>query len=171
MRSIARWLCILLLTVFQSGMLDAAQRKVVAEVFTSTTCSPCYAADVFYFQSWLPGYANAQRVITIAHHVWWPAPGNDPMYLANSAAVQARSNYYQPTTAYSPRAYIDGLVDGTSAYSGWPSAIDGRMQVSSPLAIVISGYQINDSLHLALLRFRAFRTERGEKLRDGFGYI
>jgi hypothetical protein len=117
----------------------SAPRKVLMEVFTSTTCAPCYPADVFYFQNWLPNYGGASQIVTLAYHVWWPSPGNDPMYMANTAPVQTRVSYYQGSSAYVPRGYIDGFIDGTSAYTSWPGSIEGRFLDPSPVSITLSG--------------------------------
>jgi hypothetical protein len=132
-----------------TGASQGAQRKVLTELQTSTTCAPCYNADVYYFQSWLSGYIHAQRVITIAHHVWWPSPGNDPMYLANSATIQTRVNYYMVGgSTYAPRMYIDGFIDGNSGYTTWPGLIDGRLQTTSPISIAVTGFHSGDTLSM-----------------------
>lgn len=126
----------------------SADRKVLAEMFTSTTCPPCYPADLFYFHSWLPSYWNAENVITIAYHVWWPAPGNDPMYLANPTPVQNRVSYYQGASAYAPRMYIDGFIDGGATYADWPNLIESRFSDPSPLTITLSGTRSGNTLNL-----------------------
>jgi hypothetical protein len=129
--------------------MGAVPRKVLMEIQTSTTCSPCYAADVYYFQTWLPNYGGAEQIATISYHVWWPAPGNDPMYLANTPPVQTRIAYYSGGgSTYAPRGYIDGFVDGTSAYSTWPGAIEGRFIDPSPVSITITGSRNGSILNL-----------------------
>ncbi len=129
---------------------NAAARKVLFELVTSTTCAPCYAPDVFYFQQWLPNYGGNASVVTLAYHVWWPAPGNDPMYLANTPPVQSRMTYYNNIGAsgYAPRAYIDGFIDGTSSYTGWPGAIEGRWLDFSPIGIILTGNRNGNILTL-----------------------
>lgn len=139
----------LAMVVLLSVAVFAAPRKVLVEIQTSTTCGPCYPADVFYFQNWLPNYGGAASIATVAYHVWWPSPGNDPMYLANSSQVQARVNYYSGGgSTYAPRAYIDGFIDGTSAYNTWPGAIEGRFLDPSPIRITISGTRGGNTLNL-----------------------
>jgi hypothetical protein len=147
----------LLLFLAALGMLlasycpgNAAARKVLVEVCTSTTCSPCYAPDVYYFQQWLPNYGGNESVVTLAYHVWWPSPGNDPMYLANTAPVQARMTYYNNigSNGYVPRAYIDGFIDGTSNYTSWPGAIDGRWLDFSPISITLTGSRNGTTLNM-----------------------
>lgn len=132
-------LAVVVLTVCAMQNVLSAPRKVLFELFTSTTCSPCYAPDNFYFNQWLPGYGGASQIVTLAYHVWWPSPGNDPMYLANPSPVQTRVTYYQGASAYVPRGYIDGFIDGTSAYSSWPGSIEGRFLDPSPVSITLSG--------------------------------
>jgi hypothetical protein len=117
-------------------------------MFTSTTCAPCYPADVFYFQTWLPNYPGREQIITIAYHVWWPTPGNDPMYLANTAPVQARVAYCQGSPAYAPWMVIDGSISGGSAYTTWPGIIETRFLAPSPIAIVLSGTRNGSTLQM-----------------------
>jgi hypothetical protein len=127
---------------------SAVPRKVLAELFTSTTCAPCYNPDYFYFYQWLPNYGGAEQIVTLAYHVWWPSPGNDPMYLANTIPVQARVNYYMPPTLYVPRMYIDGFVDGGSGYTSWPGAIEARFLDASPISITLTGTRNGNTLNM-----------------------
>ncbi len=127
----------------------AAFRKVLAELITSTTCAPCYSADVFYFQNWLPNYGGADQLITLAYHVWWPTPGNDPFYLANTAPVQTRVQYYFPSTAFAPYLFVDGFVSAGSGYASWPGAIEPRFLDPSPIAITLTGTRNGATLDLS----------------------
>ncbi len=132
-----------------NAMAFGATRRVLVEIQTSTTCAPCYAADVFYFQNWLPNYGGNTEVITLSYHVWWPTPGDDPMYLANTAPVQTRVNYYSGGgSTYAPRAYIDGFIDGTSSYTSWPGFIDGRFLDFSPISITLTGSRNGNTLNM-----------------------
>ena len=139
---------VMLIALHNSG--NAAARKILMEICTSTTCAPCYAPDVFYFQNWLPNYGGNTSIITLAYHVWWPAPGNDPMYLANSNPIQTRMTYYNNigATGYVPRAYIDGFIDGTSNYTGWPGMIEGRFLDFSPISITLTGTRDGNTLYM-----------------------
>ena len=142
------FLVAVMLVVIHAASFSAA-RRVLVEIQTSTTCAPCYAADVFYFQTWLPNYGGASEVITLSYHVWWPTPGDDPMYMANTAPVQTRINYYMVGgSTYAPRAYIDGFIDGTSNYNGWPGSIDGRFLDASPISITLTGSRNGSTLNL-----------------------
>ncbi len=142
-------LLVLALCLLLAGAGQAAPRKVLAEVFTSTTCAPCYAADVYFFQTWLPTYGGADQVIPISYHVWWPTPGNDPMYLANPTPVQAREAYYRPAGgSFSPRMMVDGFIDAGYQYNTWPGAIDPRFLDSSHISITLTGSRNGSTLNL-----------------------
>ncbi|MBX2989861.1 MAG: Omp28-related outer membrane protein [Bacteroidetes bacterium] len=148
MKKLSLLLAVVILLSGFTATGDAAARKVLFEMITSTTCAPCYPADVFYFQNWLPNYGGAASVVTLAYHVWWPTPGNDPMYLANTAPVQTRMNYYAPSGNFAPRAFIDGFIDGGSGYSSWPGAIEGRWLDFSPINIVVTGTRNGNTLEM-----------------------
>jgi hypothetical protein len=149
MKHVAVVCAVLALLLAMPAASEAAARKVVVEIQTSTTCAPCYPADVFYFQSWLPNYGGASQIVTVSYHVWWPTPGNDPMFLANQVPVQTRVNYYSGGgSTYAPRAYIDGFVDGTSGYTTWPGAIETRFIDPSPVTITITGSRNGTTLNL-----------------------
>jgi hypothetical protein len=149
MKRLSVFLLLAALLISLAAATSAAPRKILVEIQTSTTCAPCYAADVFYFQNWLPNYGGASSVATIAYHVWWPSPGNDPMYLANTAHVQTRVSYYSGGgSTYAPRAYIDGFIDGTSAYNTWPGHIESRFLDPSPITITITGTRGGNTLNL-----------------------
>lgn len=148
MNIIQRLLVLALVLLLFGSLSVSAPRKVVAEMFTSTTCAPCYAADLFYFHTWLPTYGGADQIVTIAYHVWWPSPGNDPMYLANPVPVQTRNTYYQPSNSYAPRMFIDGFIDGGSGYSSWPGAIEPRFLDASPISIALAGTRASDTLNV-----------------------
>ncbi len=139
---------VIILSVAMHEPAQSAPRKILVEIFTSTTCAPCFAADDFYFNQWLPNYGGADQIITLAYHVWWPTPGNDPMYLANTAPVQTRVTYYQGASAYAPRAYIDGFIDGTSNYPNWPGAVEPRFLDPSPVSITLTGTRNGNTLNL-----------------------
>ncbi len=127
---------ILLTLIFSFSLLNAYERTVLAEIFTSTTCPPC-ATQNPYFDNWLKNYSNKDRVAVIKYHTWWPSPGNDPFYHANTVENQARVNYY--STNYVPRGIINGTSDGTSSASTWISLIQNSIITSSQFDIKIYG--------------------------------
>jgi len=140
--------CIFLFALFVHSSAASLPRKVLAEMFTSTTCAPCYPADNFYFNQWLPNYGGASQIITLAYHVWWPPPGDDPMFLANQPPVQTRRNYYFAATAFSPYMFVDGFIDAGGGYSSWPGAIEPRFLDSSPISITLSGTKSGNTLNM-----------------------
>jgi hypothetical protein len=149
MKTLYSFLAVAVMLMAFSIQGNAAARKVLVEMQTSTTCSPCWAADVFYFQSWLPNYGGNASIASLAYHVWWPSPGNDPMYLANSTPVQTRISYYSGGgSTYAPRAYIDGFIDGGSSYSSWPGVIEGRFLDPSPITITLTGTRNGTTLNM-----------------------
>ena len=93
---------------------QAAERTVLCEIFTSTTCPPCASANPV-FDSWYNSYSLKNRVAVIKYHVWWPSPGNDPYYLANTQESRDRCYLLQPSSSmYVPRLYANGYNDGAS---------------------------------------------------------
>ncbi|MGB9561286.1 MAG: Omp28-related outer membrane protein [bacterium] len=110
--------------------LIAYERVVLVEIFTSTTCVYCPAAEAAVDNVVA---ANPLRVAEIAYHVWWPSPGNDPFYLANPSESRAQVNYYGVDGT--PTIFVDGTEVETSALS---SSVNSRLGVSSPLQLSIS---------------------------------
>lgn len=120
---------ILFLLLFAKSLISY-DRVVLVEIFTSTTCSYCPAAEAAVDNV---VNANPLRVVEIAYHVWWPAPGNDPFYLANQNENRARVNYY--AVDGTPTIFVDGTETGSSNLSSYVSS---RLSVSSPLQINLS---------------------------------
>lgn len=124
-------LCTLFLVLAVQSPSFAADRVVLFELCTSTTCGPCVAAN-----STLNNLMNVyeDELAIVRYHAWWPAPGNDPFYLANVSENTARINYYDVN------AVPDGFMDGADTYSNgsWNQAILNRSQVPSPLNIDLS---------------------------------
>lgn len=129
-------LLFLILLVFLNSNTFAFERTVLAEIFTSTTCGPC-ASQNPYFDNWYKNYSNKDRVAVIKYHVWWPSPGNDPFYHANTTENAGRVNYYN--TNYVPRGIINGTSDGTSSASTWITLIQNSIITTSQFEIKILG--------------------------------
>ncbi|MBN2380034.1 T9SS type A sorting domain-containing protein [candidate division WOR-3 bacterium] len=84
----------------------AAERMVLVEMFTSTTCPPCVGGNAS-----LNNYlAKHDCLIAVRYHMSWPSPGNDPFCHYNSANG-ARRSYYGDINAV-PKFKMDG--------GGWP---------------------------------------------------
>ncbi len=110
----------------------AAERMVLMEMFTSTTCPPCVAANQ-WLNGWYPNHYD--DVAIVRYHMNWPDPGNDPFYHANSAEADARRGYYSVGSV--PDMWID-CID-TNSYGEWEGLVNSRLAVSSPLEIGIEG--------------------------------
>jgi len=125
-----------------------SQRMVLAEECTSSTCGPCGQQNPA-FDALLQ--ANTDIITAIKYHVWWPAPGNDPMYLANKADNAARTNYYNVNSV--PHVMLDGTY-----FDGMPSQVSQNLinnasAVSSPFEIQVQ-HQLSpgeDTIYLTTL--------------------
>lgn len=51
----------------------------------------------------------------IYYHVWWPSPGNDPMYALNPDLNRTRSEFYAGN--FTPHMFTNGLDSGSSLNS------------------------------------------------------
>jgi hypothetical protein len=83
-----------------------ATRKILNEIFTSSTCPPC-----------APGNANYLKVTegltqhsTIKYQVFWPGTG-DPYC---TQEVRDRASYYMPTSLSAPQIEVDGGWGGNA---------------------------------------------------------
>ena len=65
-----------------------ADRVVLAEEFTSSTCAPCASFNPGYKQLLDDNDANTSgtQLVSVKYQMNWPSPGNDPAYNAEAAA-------------------------------------------------------------------------------------
>jgi thiol-disulfide isomerase/thioredoxin len=70
-----------------------ADRVVLAEEFTSSTCAPCASFNPGYKQLLDANDANTSgtRLVSVKYQMNWPSPGNDPAY--NSEGLARRQLY------------------------------------------------------------------------------
>ena len=68
----------------------AAERMVLGELFTSTTCPPCVGANA----NLTALLAEKDYLVAVRYHMYWPDPGNDPFYHYNVGDNSARRAYY-----------------------------------------------------------------------------
>lgn len=125
-----------------------AQRFVLLEQFTSSTCGPCASANPTIIQRL---QQNPDKFTAIFYHVGWPTPGNDPMYLHNTADNNARVSYYSVNSV--PRSVIDGNYYIGSP-GGWSmTTINNRYAMPSPCEINLQHYlnAAQDSIFLVML--------------------
>ncbi|MEO0115417.1 MAG: T9SS type A sorting domain-containing protein [candidate division WOR-3 bacterium] len=123
---------LILLVLLFVGISYSAQRMVVGEMFTNTSCGPCYAANLTLNQI---AVDCSTYLAIIRYHTWWPSQ-YDPFYYANIPENTARTQFY--STNYVPRLMIDGTIDGGSTHSNWRNLIDNRASLVSPLRIVVT---------------------------------
>lgn len=125
-----------------------AQRLVLLEEFTSSTCGPCASVNPTIVQRL---QQNPDKFTAIFYHVSWPSPGNDPMYLANTQENNARVNYYGVNTV--PYSVIDGNYY-TGHPNGWTmTTINNRYIMPSPAEIQLQHYlnAAQDSIFVNML--------------------
>ncbi|MCC7429852.1 hypothetical protein IT568_03300 [bacterium] len=85
----------------------AAQRIVLVEEGTSSTCGPC-ASNNPTIQTAVEQLGQG-TVLFLTYHAWWPSPGNDPMYLHNTSEAQTRIQSY-----YSINGIPDLITNGVN---------------------------------------------------------
>ncbi len=115
----------------KDGLAQGAERNVLLEVFTSTTCPPC-APQNNAFMNWLNNSPNADRVSVIKYPVSWPGNGC-VFYHQNPAPVNLRRSYYSVNAA--PTGVVDGSPLGSSA-STWTNRIQNNF--SNPAEVSLS---------------------------------
>jgi len=77
----------------------------------------------------------------IFYHVWWPSPGNDPMYALNPTMNRVRSNYYEGN--FTPHMFTNGSSSGSSV-SAWVEDPNKYLNMVSPYSISFQGALSND---------------------------
>jgi hypothetical protein len=132
-----------------SRIFPGVRRTVLLEEWTSSTCAPCAANNptIDAFVS-----ARFDSIVAIKHHVWWPAPGNDPMYLYNVPQNQERTNYYGVGGV--PHVIMDGKVHPTYPYStttSLPDAFYPRKEIATPVTLQVTDTRIaGDSIRASI---------------------
>ncbi len=122
--------------VFMSSIiLQAEDRLVVVEVFTSATCPPCApAAPIIHRNATLD-----KGAIAIKHQVWWPSPGTDPFFNYSAeikATIQNRVQYYGVSGV--PDAYFDGKNSiNPNDEQGFITNIANARKVPAPLKMSV----------------------------------
>ncbi len=141
---------VFILTAITSSFL-AGDRMVLIERFTSWTCGPC-ASNNPAMESWLNS-VDADRVVGIAYHMNWPAPGNDGYFLYNPNDNNARRSFYGINSI--PQARMDGLITVNSPYTsgGLQSLFDTRTNLLSPVTMILTDSTFGDSI---LIRARIY---------------
>ncbi|HMS33489.1 MAG TPA: T9SS type A sorting domain-containing protein [Ignavibacteria bacterium] len=125
---------ILCITATDYNNVNAGDRKILVERFTSSTCYPCALANPT-----LEAFLNAsdpEKVTNISYHMNWPAPGNDPMYLINPTDNNARRTLYGVNAI--PDWFFDGVLNVGTTTSELNAAYNQRTNILSPVSIVVA---------------------------------
>ncbi len=122
----------------------SGDRTVIVERFTSSTCGPC-ASNNPIMDAFLTSQ-DAEKIQGISFHMNWPAPGNDPFYLANPSENDTRRTYYGVN--YIPQGKMDGSTHIEPPYvSGTlTSMMNTRLAILSPITIILTETITADSL-------------------------
>jgi hypothetical protein len=132
--------------LFSFIVVSPQTKKVMVEIFTSTTCGPC-AFHNQAFDNWLRNFAGKDNVVVMKYHVWWPAPGNDPFYLANTTDPQTRRTFYNTNAV--PNCYVDG-VDYSYNYASWVNGISSKLPGTSLFNIVVTGIKTGNDFDITI---------------------
>lgn len=97
-------LFVIAVLIVTGSVFSQAQRTVLIENWTSSTCGPC-ASNNPQLKAWIQ--QNWNGLICVSYHVGWPSPGNDPMYLHNPTQSYDRRYYYGVNSV--PAAYMQGI--------------------------------------------------------------
>ena len=138
-----------------------ADRVVLAEEFTSSTCAPCASFNPGYKQLLDDNDANTSgtKLVSVKYQMNWPAPGNDPAY---NAEASARRGAYGitgvPDVVYSganiptSQANIDivsgipALAEMTAEWSFTGNYIQCDVEVEA-----LGDLGSNNTLHMAMI--------------------
>jgi len=139
---------VLLLAVLFITNVFAGDRLMLIEFFTSSTCPPC-ATNNPILQAFMNSH-DSERISAIGYHMSWPAPGNDPMYLYNTADNDGRRNYYGINSI--PQGRYDGIIT-LSGYSTttFQYYYDERINLLSPVTIILTDSTFGDSVKVRAL--------------------
>lgn len=122
----------------------AGDRMVIIERFTSWTCGPCGSNNPT-----MEAFINsldADKIVGIAYHMNWPAPGNDGYFLYNPTDNNARRTFYNINSI--PQARMDGVVSVLSPYTtgGLSSLFNSRTNLLSPITVILTDSTYGDSI-------------------------
>lgn len=133
-------------SMFIVNVMAQTPRLVLLEHGSSATCGPCAAQNPTLTNTL---NANKDKIIAIKYQVWWPAPGNDPMYLANPSEIKARVQTYYAINSV-PQSVLDGNVFQGAPTGITTTSITNRQKVNSPFEIKLTHntYSNGDSVHV-----------------------
>jgi hypothetical protein len=129
-----------------AGNFLAGDRMVIIERYTSWTCPPC-ATNNPIMEAYLQA-SDPDRIVGIAYHMNWPAPGNDGYYLRNPTDNNSRRSMYGINSI--PQARMDGIITVNAPYSiaGLTAFFNSRTNILSPITVILEQTEIGDSIRL-----------------------
>ncbi len=125
-------------------IFSQAQKLVILENWTSSTCPPC-ATNNPQLKAWIAQNWNA--LTCVSYHVGWPSPGNDPMYLYNPTQSYDRRYYYGINSV--PTAYMQGIhyyVGSPFPFGTMQTLYDNYITVPAPSSVTVTDTRVGDSI-------------------------
>lgn len=124
----------------------AGDRMVFIERFTSWTCPPC-ATNNPIMESFINSL-DQDKIVGIAYHMNWPAPGTDGYYHYNPTDNNARRTMYGVNAI--PQARMDGSISIQSPYSNGSltALFNSRTNILSPITVILTDSTFGDSIRL-----------------------
>jgi hypothetical protein len=134
-------LLLIVIVISLVNISNAGDRMMFIEFFTSSTCGPCASNNPTMTAFLLA--QDPDRIAALGHHMNWPSPGNDPMYLYNTADNEARRGYYGINSI--PAGQFDGFLSIPLAYStaNLTSTFNSRKDILSPFTIILTDTAIS----------------------------
>jgi hypothetical protein len=126
--------------------LQAGDRMVFIERFTSWTCGPC-ASNNPTMEAFINSL-DQDKIVGIAYHMNWPAPGNDGYFLYNPGDNTARRSFYGVNSI--PQARMDGTISIQSPYTngGLTAYYNTRTNLLSPITVILTDSTFGDSIRV-----------------------
>ncbi len=136
----------LALTIILSCNLYSGDRMVIIERFTSWTCPPCATYNPI-MESFINS-VDPDKIVGIAYHMNWPAPGNDGYFLYNPADNTARRSFYNINAI--PQAQMDGSTNIQTPYTnvGLTNMFNSRTNLLSPITVILTDSTFGDSIRV-----------------------
>jgi len=128
-----------MLSLITVNAFSQAQRRVLFEEWTSSTCGPC-AANNPILNAFID--AHWDTITAVKYHVGWPAPGNDPMYIFNQTQSYDRKDYYGVNAV--PWLNVDGVVLDIWPFlvTSFQNAMIQRIGTPTPVSISVVDQRI-----------------------------
>ena len=98
----------------------------------------------------------------IYYHVWWPSPGNDPMYALNPELNRTRSDYYAGN--FTPHMFTNGYDSGSSLNS-WLEDPKKYLNTVSTYEISAKGSRLDSDLSLEVTTSNLKNSDHSSDIR------